>query len=73
VIIQVVVPILSAVATPYCAKVRVPVVPVVPRYIVSVVIGIVDAAPRFTNETAEPIGKATELFAGIVKVPTVAM
>ena len=62
-----------AVAMPYCASVRDPVVPVPARYIVSVVMAIVQL-PAFIliNVNTVPIGKATLLppeFAGIVNVP----
>ena len=61
--------ILSAVAVPYCANVLLPVVPVPPKYIVSVVMAIVIAlVDIFTNVTAVPVGNATEPFAGIVIV-----
>ena len=66
---QVVEVILIAVAEPYCAKLRDPVVPADDRYIVSVVIAIVTtAAVMLMNVSAVPIGYATELFAGIVYV-----
>ena len=58
-----------AVAEPYCASVRVPVVPALERYIVSVVIAILmDVADKFIKVIAVPIGYATEEAAGIVYV-----
>jgi len=62
---------LIAVATPIqLANVLLPVELVSPRTRVSVVIAIVivPAEVSFTNVTAVPIGKATELLAGIVQV-----
>lgn len=60
---------LIAVAEPYCANVRVPVVPAELKYIVSDVIAIlIDVADIFTNVIAVPIGKATDALAGIVYV-----
>ena len=61
---------LTAVAIPYAAKVRVPVVPVPARYMVSVVIAMltVVALGPAINAMAVPIGYATELAAGIVIV-----
>jgi hypothetical protein len=48
---------LIAVAVPYCANVRVPVVPALERYIVSVVIAmLIDVADKFTKVIAVPIG-----------------
>jgi hypothetical protein len=70
---QVVAATLTAVAIPYAANVREPVVPVPPRYIVSVVIAIVNVVALLAiNAIVVPIGKATELFAGMVAV-TVAL
>ena len=58
---------LIAVAEPYCANVRVPVVPALERYIVSVVIAILtEVADKLTNVIAVPSGYATEEAAGIV-------
>ena len=63
----------TAVATPLSARVREPVEPVPAMTSVSVVIAIVmlPAALSLTNVTAVPIGKATELLAGIVHVRAV--
>lgn len=67
--IQTVLVTFNAVAVPKFAKVRVPVVPVPPKYIVSVVIAILIAVvDRFTKLNAVPIGYATEELAGIVYV-----
>jgi hypothetical protein len=60
---------LIAVAEPYCANVRVPVVPALERYIVSDVIAILIAvADKLINVIAVPNGNATEEAAGIVYV-----
>lgn len=59
----------TAVAEPYCASVRVPVVPAELKYIVSVVIAILtEVADRLMNVIAVPNGNATEEAAGIVYV-----
>jgi hypothetical protein len=61
--------ILMQVAEPFVAKVREPVVPADDKVNVSVVIAIVTLATAILmNVIAVPIGKATELFAGIVNV-----
>ena len=63
-----------AVARPYWANVLVPVAPVPVWYIVSEVIAIVqDPEFMLINVTAVPSGKATELFAGMVKAPALVM
>jgi len=61
---------LIAVATPFAAKVLLQVVPAGERTRVSVVIAMVIAPAdvSFTKVIAEPIGNATEAFAGIVHV-----
>jgi hypothetical protein len=60
---------LIAVAEPYWASVREPVVPALERFITSEVIAIVHAvAAMLIKVTAVPIGNATEDAAGIVKV-----
>ena len=60
---------MTAVAMPYCARVREPAVPAGDRFIVSVVIAIVMAATALlTNVMAVPIGNATVPLAGIVIV-----
>jgi hypothetical protein len=59
----------TAVAEPYCASVRVPVVPAELKNIVSVVIAILtEVADKLINVIAVPIGNATEDAAGIVYV-----
>ena len=65
--------ILIAVAMPFAANVRDPVVPGPARRIVSVVIAMVITPARFwfINVTAVPTAKATELLAGIVNVRAV--
>jgi hypothetical protein len=65
--------ILIAVATPFAASVRLVLLPVPASRMVSVVIAIVmtPAAFWFMKVTAVPIGKATDAFAGIVKVRAV--
>lgn len=72
-IIQRVLVIFIAVATPFAARVRDPVVPAPARTRVSVVIAIVITPPEvsFTNVSAVPIGYATDAFAGIVHVRAV--
>ena len=60
-----------AVATPYRARVLLPVDPSGDRTRVSLVIAIVQLVadpPSLTKVIAVPIGKATEAFAGIVHV-----
>ena len=59
-----------AVATPFAASVREPVVPAPARRIVSVVMAMVITPAAFwlMNVTAVPTGKATEPLAGMVKV-----
>ena len=66
---------LTALAIPYAASVRVPVVPLPPRYIVSVVIAIltVVALGPAINAILDPIGNATAVLAGIVIVCPVAV
>jgi hypothetical protein len=61
---------LTAVAIPCAANVRVPVVPVPARYIMSVVIAIVTvvALGPVMNVIAVPMGYATLALAGIVIV-----
>jgi hypothetical protein len=60
---------LIAVAEPYWASVREPVVPALERFITSEVIAIVQAAAAmFIKVIAVPIGNATEDAAGMVKV-----
>jgi hypothetical protein len=61
---------LTAVAIPYAANVLLPVVPVPPKYIVSVVIAIVTvvALGPAINAMLVPIGNATAVLAGIVIV-----
>ena len=60
---------LTAVAMPYCARVREPVVPAGDSLIVSVVMAMVVAlAELLMKVTAVPIGKATVPLAGIVIV-----
>ncbi len=71
--IQVVDVIFTAVATPYWASVLVPVVPGPQRYMVSVVMGMVELVDMLMNVTEVPIGYATVPLAGIVKVPAEAM
>jgi hypothetical protein len=67
--IQEVAVILVAVAIPYCANVRFPVVPAFAKYIVSEVIPIVtDELDKLTKLTAVPIENATDAFAGMVYV-----
>jgi len=67
--IQVVEVSLTAVAIPNGARVLEPVVPGPARFMVSVVIAIVIVAPDpAINVTAEPIGNATDEFAGMVTV-----
>jgi hypothetical protein len=57
----------NAVATPYWASEREPVVPALDKYMVSVVIAMVTAlADKFTKLTAVPVAYDTELLAGIV-------
>jgi hypothetical protein len=57
------------VADPFVAKVREPAVPAGDKVNVSVVMAIVTfATAMLMNVMAVPIGKATELFAGIVNV-----
>ena len=57
------------VAEPFVARVREPVVPAGDKVSVSEVTAIVTfAAAMLMNVRAVPIGYATELFAGIVKV-----
>ena len=65
--------ILIAVATPFAASVREPVVPAPARRIVSVVMAIVTVPAPFwlMNVNAVPIGYATVPFAGIVNVRAV--
>jgi hypothetical protein len=67
---QVVAATLTAVAIPYAARVLEPVVPVPPRYIVSVAIAIVTvvALGPAINPMVVPIGYATVPLAGIVIV-----
>lgn len=61
------------VATPFVARVREPAVPAGEKVKVSVVIAIVtEGVDIFTKVITVPIGKATELFAGIVKVRALA-
>ena len=61
--------ILIQVAEPYWAKLRVPAVPADESVSVSVVIAIETTATAILiNVIAVPIGKATELLAGIVNV-----
>jgi hypothetical protein len=62
--------ILIQVAEPFAAKVREPVVPAGDKRIVSVVMAIVTTPAPFwlMNVMAVPMGKATELLAGIVNV-----
>jgi hypothetical protein len=68
-IIQAVLVIFKAVAVPYCANVRVPVVPKPAKYIVSVVMAmLIEVADKLTKLIAVPIGYATEPLAGIVYV-----
>ena len=64
---------MTAVATPFAASVRDPVVPAPARLMVSVVIAIVSApAPlSLTKVSVVPIGYGTLLFAGIVHVRAV--
>ena len=66
---------LTAVAIPYAASVLVPVVPLPPKYMVSVVIPIVVevALGPAISEIAVPIGNATAVLAGIVIVCAVAV
>jgi hypothetical protein len=61
---------LTAVAIPYAARVLVPVVPKLARYMVSVVIAIstVVALGPAMNVMAVPMGYATLLLAGMVMV-----
>jgi hypothetical protein len=61
------------VAEPFAANVRDPVVPAGDKRIVSVVIAIVTTPAPFwlMNVMAVPMGYATELLAGIVKVRAV--
>lgn len=67
--IQLVEATLIAVATPFCARLRVPVVVLFARVSVSVVIAMLTTwLVWFTKVTVVPTGKATEAFAGIVKV-----
>jgi hypothetical protein len=57
------------VAIPKAASVLEPVVPVPPKYIVSVVIAIVvETLPAEIITIVVPIGKSTEVYAGIVIV-----
>jgi hypothetical protein len=65
--------ILIAVAEPFAARVRDPVVPAGDNRIVSVVMAIVTTPAPFwlMNVNAVPMGYATELFAGIVNVRAV--
>ena len=66
---QVVAVILIAVAEPYCAKLREPVVPALDKYIVSVVMAIVTTwEVMLINVIAVPMVYATDEFAGIVYV-----
>jgi hypothetical protein len=66
---QEVAPIFNAVATPFCAKVRLPVFVPPASVMVSELMAIVMLlAFVFTNVIAVPIGYATEAFAAIVKV-----
>ena len=60
----------KALATPYCPKVLDPVVPKLPRYIVSEFEMVTALDDRFTKEITVPIVYATEEFAGIVYVAT---
>ena len=64
---------LIAVATPFAASVRLPVVPAPARRMVSVVMAIVitPALAWFTKVTAVPMGKATDELAGMVMVRAV--
>ena len=66
--IQDVAPIFSAVAMPFAARARVPVVPAPARVIVSVVMAMLRTLISFTNVSVVPIGKAMLPFAGIVNV-----
>ena len=60
---------LIAVATPFCASERVPVVVLPASVRVSVVIAMLTTCEVwFTNVIVVPTGNATEAFAGIVKV-----
>jgi hypothetical protein len=60
---------LMAVATPFCASVRVPVVVLSASVIVSLVMAIEHPLALVAmNVTAVPIGNATDAFAGIVTV-----
>lgn len=60
---------LIAVATPYCAKVLVPVAPDPDRYIVSDVIAILTLLDDIlTNVNTVPVSYATDPLAGMVKV-----
>lgn len=66
---QLVEAILIMVHIPFDASVLDPVVPVGAQFNVSVVIAIVQLFPLlFMIVTTDPIGNATELFAGIVSV-----
>ena len=70
---QVVLVIFMAVADPYCARLREPVVPALLRYIVSVVIAMVTTSEvMLIKLIAVPSGYATDEFAGIVNVLAVA-
>ena len=65
--------IFTAVAIPYCARLRDPVDPVPAKYIVSVVIAIVTTCEvMLINVRTVPVAYATEPFAGIVKVRALA-
>jgi len=67
-ITQVVLATFTALATPYSAKVRVPVAPSPAKYIVSVVIAISRSfADKLIKVTTVPTAYATLEFAGIVK------
>ncbi len=57
-----------AVAIPFAANVRLPVVPAPANVMVSVVIEIVTVFMAFTNVRHVPIGYATDEFAGMVNV-----
>ena len=58
----------NAVAMPFAASVRLPVLPEPARVSVSDVIAIVTVLMAFTNVRHVPMGYATELFAGMVNV-----
>ena len=64
---------MTQVAEPFAASVREPVVPAGDKRIVSVVIAIVITPAPFwlMNVIAVPMGNATELLAGMVKVRAV--